>query len=257
MLNAILNSKSGRLSRDDEHNIRWKEIYRASEDLLTATIFERLSYLPPEIAWELLVSASGGQLPKYRLVEITNIEFWPNWSTEERARGVEPDVFIELELGEPAKRIHIIVESKHGGRQSKSQLSAEIQGWIEAIVSEEDERPDEIFVMAVGGLSSNDRRSKLRAEFDRVHEEMMFGEVKFSLILLDWIDLARAAAIHTPRNQNEDRVIKDMRQSLELCGYYHQIQPRQLEELIATRRINRGLTATITKMNARVAERIA
>ena len=77
MLNAILNSKSGRLSRDDEHNIRWKEIYRASEDLLTATIFERLSYLPPEIAWELLVSASGGQLPKYRLVEITNIEFWP------------------------------------------------------------------------------------------------------------------------------------------------------------------------------------
>lgn len=88
------------------------------QDLVTATIFERLSYLPAPTAWQLLADASGDKLHPYRVVDITGIEFRPMWSNKERALGVEPDVFITLDLGGPARKVHVIVEAKHGAVQS-------------------------------------------------------------------------------------------------------------------------------------------
>lgn len=114
MLNAILNSKSGRLNAADEQSIRWRDLFRGSEDLVTSTIFERLSYLPALTAWSLLAVAAGGQLTAYRMADLAEMEFWPFWDADDRVRGVEPDVFIRIELGDPGRSVQIIVEAKHG-----------------------------------------------------------------------------------------------------------------------------------------------
>ena len=45
MLMAILNNKAGRIENAQGDAVSWREIFKAYEDLLTSTFFERFSYL--------------------------------------------------------------------------------------------------------------------------------------------------------------------------------------------------------------------
>ena len=248
MLNAILSSKSGRVSPEDQQNLRWRDIFRGSEDLITATIFERLAYLAAETAWNLLASASGSQLHAYRLAEITTMEFWPIWSTEDRARGVEPDVFIAFELGDPVRKFHMIVESKYGGVQSAWQLKEEILAWRQAVLDEID-TPDHLVVVAIGGLRTGSRRQRLEDAFRDATVDLADVAGELSLVMIDWSDFARAFALHKPQSPHEGRIVEDLRRSLELYGYHHAIQPVHLERFLAHRRVKHTLAAVLMDMN--------
>lgn len=231
MLNAILESKSGRLHRGEEEGLRWRDVFRESEDLVTSTVFERLSYLPGDITWSILGSASNGALEPYRLADIKAVTYWPIWPAEGRARGVEPDVFIEVEVGDPARRAHIIVEAKHRGAQTAKQLCGELDAWMESIASGELEQPDELVVVAIGGLPHHDAVGFVDDISSYAHERLRTLDVKFTLILLDWTDLARAVNLLEEHTDHVNRIINDISRALALFGYHHAVIPRQLEDL--------------------------
>ena len=44
MLHAILHGKAGRIEQEGE-SLRWRDLFKGSEDLLTATVFGRLPHL--------------------------------------------------------------------------------------------------------------------------------------------------------------------------------------------------------------------
>ena len=46
MLNAIIYGKAGRMGWDGQkESLSWRQVFQTREDLLTATFFERFSYL--------------------------------------------------------------------------------------------------------------------------------------------------------------------------------------------------------------------
>lgn len=231
MLNAILESKSGRLHRDGEEGLRWKDIFRESEDLVTATLFERLSYLPGGIAWAILVSASNGVLAPYRLAEIRDMSFWPMWAAEGRSRGVEPDIFIECELGDPVRNLQVIVEAKHGGAQTTDQLCGELNAWLEGVDQGEFEQPDEVMMIAIGGVDKRTWNGIANAVGAHVCARLDALDIDLTIVAIDWSDLARAASLQGNVSPHVDRIIGDMTRALALFGYFHAVTPRQLEAL--------------------------
>lgn len=72
--------------------------------MLTASVFERLSYLPGADLWSILHTAFP-DLPPYRVAELKEIIFWPRWKDIESDGGqVEPDVIMDFELGDAELR---------------------------------------------------------------------------------------------------------------------------------------------------------
>ncbi len=231
MLNAILSSKSGRLRLDDQDAIRWREVFRTSEDLLTATVIERLSYLPPDLTWQILVAASNGRIAPYRLVDLQEIEFWPMWDLEGRARGVEPDVFIRLALGDPPRDTHVIVETKHGASQRVTQWTAEIRGWLQYIADGEIEQPESLVFLAIEGNDDDATQAARRKALLSALEGQLPEDLRLSVVTLAWLDILRASKEVEARNTHEGRILDDIGKGLELCGYFDRTVPRQLEKL--------------------------
>ncbi len=55
MLHAILNNKAGKSIAGSE--VHWRQLFTASEDSLTSTIFGYLFHLPIELFWQILNKA--------------------------------------------------------------------------------------------------------------------------------------------------------------------------------------------------------
>ena len=236
MLNAILNSKSGRLQSGGEQSIRWRDLFRGSEDLLTATVFERLSYLPSSVAWGLLVGAAAGQLRAFQVAELHDIQFWPMWAADGRVRGVEPDIFLAFDVGDPTLRVEVVLEAKHGGAQYEYQWAEEIRAWAEAIFDSEMSPPDLLILMAVGGNSDWQKRDERLADFIEATRSRHPTLPELSVVMISWPDLARACAAFLFGADNsapshEKRIVQDIGRALELCGYFHRVRPMQLEQL--------------------------
>ncbi|WP_206747731.1 hypothetical protein, partial [Vibrio sp. 10N.261.46.E8] len=88
MLRAILGNKSGRISVGDE-SVSVREVYKDREDMLTAAIISRVSYLSDKALNKLFQRIfTNSQLDFSKLIEV---EFWPNFSSSLQSR-VEPDV---------------------------------------------------------------------------------------------------------------------------------------------------------------------
>ncbi|MFG6082146.1 hypothetical protein ACEUZ9_002789 [Paracoccus litorisediminis] len=254
MLNAILESKSGRLSREAEKNIRWSDLFRVSEDLITATVFERLGYLPAETCWKLLIEAADGQLPRYRMAELRSLVFWPMWEAEDRVRGVELDVFIDLSLGDPPRRTHVLVEAKHGGEQKVAQLKSEVLAWAATVEAGDLDPPEHLIIMAIGGLRSAKSRSQLEKDFAATMARIGKDIPELTFVTLDWSDLARAVGMHAPGSPHEERIVEDLKRALELYGYFHVVPSTHLEQMLTSRRVNPHLTSMLMSLNTKPQE---
>jgi hypothetical protein len=108
VLKALLHRKLGRATAPlDEECGRDAEEAASDgltecEDPLTATVFERLAYLPPDIAWDILRRASkplgdGPAMPTTVPEGAQTWSFWPSLRPGERGlnkQRVEPDVLV-------------------------------------------------------------------------------------------------------------------------------------------------------------------
>ena len=155
MLNAILSGKAGRTQETIHSGTSWSTALKQSEDLLTATIFERLSYLPASIFWEVLFRTFPDILPEFNNVKLEQIEFWPTWNDATKIRKtVEPDIYLQFSLGEPLITHHLIVEIKPGtgALQRHEQWIRQWYSFHSGILPE---LPDGIVsFLAIGGLNN-------------------------------------------------------------------------------------------------------
>lgn len=150
----------------------WKQVYRQYEDFLTAGVFGRLIYLPPDLLWTLIRRCVfyPALLPEYS-GRLEKFEFWPRWDVPVSA-GLsfsykEPDLLLQF------THIDVIIEAKlddRGNPQSPQQ-------WAEEAIAKT-YQSNEIFfqdkpilIFAIGGLGdilNENQFSKKKQEFDKI-----------------------------------------------------------------------------------------
>lgn len=203
MLNAFLGSKAGTTQVAISAGTSWRTALKSSEDMLTAAVFERLSYLPGADLWGVL-QAAFPDLPPYRVAELKGITFWPRWEDVERGEGqVEPDVIMDFGLGDPQRQVTLVIEAKTGGSQSACQLKRQ---WAAAQEQEDISHP---ILVLVGGLGRN-ALPALRRELGIQPKDMVGA---------NWPNLAKALK-QAPRTMNEMvRILDDSLAALASWGY--------------------------------------
>jgi hypothetical protein len=217
MLQAIINGKAGRLPAEVKPGASWRHVFRTSEDLLTASVFERLAYLDGALIWEILRQTfRPALLPARRIVELEEIKFWPAWPDLEGTIGqdVEPDVVLRLSVGDPPRRVALVVECKTGnGRQYAGQWSKEWRAFeAQSALSDP---PDEVWLLALGGLPESATATVTR--FTEEIREKWGVEVR--ALAADWTDLSRTLDEVELGGGIAERVVEDIRAALELDGY--------------------------------------
>jgi hypothetical protein len=132
-----------------KHNKVNRAIYKANEDALTSSIFERFMYLPQELTQHIFTEALFDSIPDLDLTKFESITYWPNWDPEYTSNKirVEPDVFIRTATQD------IIIEAKRhdNKQQDKNQWIREIQAYNNEF--SDYEKP--LVFIALGGLYKN------------------------------------------------------------------------------------------------------
>lgn len=215
MLSAILNGKGRRLPVSLPAGASLRMAFVQSEDILTATVFERLAYLEGSVLWALLVATFKPRvLPERKVAELTGIEFWPTWwpAGEGVGRSVEPDVVMRFSVGDPSMEIVLVVECKLGGMQYPAQWARE---WIAARSEGATDAADETYLLALGGLPAT--AAVVVDAFTGHLRETAGIEVKAAAA--DWRDLLRALDGLDVVRQSDRRVVSDVKGALALHGY--------------------------------------
>jgi hypothetical protein len=216
MLNAITHGKGRHFQSDISAGDSLRKAFLRSEDMLTATIFERLAYLSGPVVWQILgLTFRPRFLPSLQIVQLEEIEFWPTWS-EARGRlgkSVIPDVVLRLSAGDPPRSLVLIVECKLDGSQDPNQ-------WAEEWIAHADEypssqRPDEVWLLALGG-----RPPLFEGAVARFVAEIHRNRgVEIQAAAGDWTDLLRALDNLDLSAITDRRIVLDIRQALDLFGY--------------------------------------
>ena len=123
-----------------------RNLYKANEDSLTASVFERLMYLPKELFQHILEKALFDIVPYLDLTGMESIEYWPNWDAKDTLNKdrVQPDIFIRT------SKADIIFETK---RYDKNQQDP--YQWYNQVIAyrnEYGEYQKELIYIALGGL---------------------------------------------------------------------------------------------------------
>ena len=145
MLGALLNGK-----------IRSHDTGFQFEDIITSTVFERMRYLSPPVFWS-IICETFPELPTYQVARIIEYEFWPKWELPEDSRWenktTEPDMLIQIVVGDPAQSFHIILEAKAndlGISQDEVQLRKHVVAY-EKVLEEVSAECDQLYLLAIGG----------------------------------------------------------------------------------------------------------
>ena len=216
MLSAVLNGKrrgSGLVGRDFLLGDT-----EGAEDLLTASVFERLAYLPDEVFKDVMSRLLGKENAPGALEKMT---FWPSWYESKGGRRVEPDVVLEC-----TERI-VIVEAKRYdgcGQQYAGQLANELTAAKEKGVA----RP---ILLAVGGMCNDGKE-----EADRLRKEVseaLVIQCEYDLIFISWRQFYKyfsEAVRKQSENSGLQRMLKDVEQAYDWHGVRYQ-ERRWLKDL--------------------------
>ncbi|WP_437626713.1 hypothetical protein [Sorangium sp. So ce1151] len=219
MLKALLHGKFGRVAVgvDEEADGETQETapdgLTELEDPLTSAVFERLEYLPAELAWHILRDASrplgdGPMLPAVPPVELPSWSFWPGLRPGDGGRNklrVEPDVLVSW--GDTL----LLIEAKHRCRQDPAQ-------WVEqlrAARAATEHAGKHLWLIAVGGLVMQE----LHGSLARVRREV--GCEISGLLTIRWEELREVlyTVEASTRPSPQSAVLRDMAAALEAWGY--------------------------------------
>ena len=138
-----------------KHNKVNRAIFKANEDALTSSVFQRLMYLPQELLHHIFTTALFDTIEGLELHQIEKVEFWPNWDPEYTTNKthVQPDVFIR------SAKHDVIIEAKRYDRnqQFTGQWEKEIQSYYNEYA--EDKKP--LVFIALGGLHTHNTQTIL------------------------------------------------------------------------------------------------
>lgn len=221
MLRAHLEHKLGKviaraLTEADtvgQVEISWRSKLHGDEDTLTSSVFERLSYLDPQIAWDVLRCACGAsgtdRFPGFPGGE-QEWRFWPSLSPAEKDRNerfVEPDILLLV------PGYAVILESKHRSAQYSDQ-------WVSQVRAARLAHPTrQVLHIAVGGSSQlqHQEGTKLAQETLAHH-----SEAQGAFYYLSWRQLgAELSALTQPdrTHAGQRRLVQAVLQALAAWGY--------------------------------------
>lgn len=147
MLTAITSRKAGRVQfPESEVSVSWRDIFRRSEDLLTATFFSRLRYLSDESLARVLGQLIGSETAE-NLGAFKEIEFWPKLTGLDERSWVEPDVLILFE----GATLIVEVKPPFGGKQYFAQWQAEVHAFAVECQGNKRPPPETVHFLALGG----------------------------------------------------------------------------------------------------------
>lgn len=208
MLSAVLNGKrrgSGLVGRDFLLGDT-----EGAEDLLTASVFERLAYLPDEVFKDVMSRLLGKENAPGALKEIT---FWPSWYESKEGRRVEPDVVLKC-----AGRVVIVEAKRYDGVEQ--QYADQLANELSAAKKKEIVQP---ILLAVGGMWNDGKE-----EADRLRKEVsdtLSSQYDYDLIFVSWRQLYKALAEAVRKqsgNSGLQRVLKDVELAYDWHGVRHQ-----------------------------------
>lgn len=217
MLKALLHRKLHRhvvqsdtdTDEDDRPNVEPTR----REDPLTATVFERLAYLPSSLTWNILCQAAkpladGPALPRDVPSGVPTYSFWPGLrpgADGRNAQRVEPDVLISW----PGTLL--IVEAKHYGEQWAGQWVEQIR----AVRAMPEHAEKSIWLIAVGGIVAHE----LQEQAANVRRELTNASP--GLLAMRWEDLHHAIDEFriSSRAPEQLAILNDIAAGLDAWGY--------------------------------------
>jgi hypothetical protein len=224
MLTAILNGKSRRIPHDVRPGDSWRDVFRVSEDLLTAAVLTRLCYLDGSLFWQILQrSVAPSLLPIRTVAQLREFRFWPRWgeAREKLKQDVVADALLRFKIGDPAQQATLIIEAKLRDVQRADQWALE---WI-AYNREQDTvgsgELEEVYLVALGGLNGRraERVQKLTDEANRIIASKNEPR-RLVAVGADWADLATTIYEVTRQvDQPNQRILRDITEALALAGY--------------------------------------
>lgn len=122
MLQAVLHGKAGRVEQGGQ-SLRWRELFKRNEDLLTATFFGRLPYLSNGAFEAVLGCLIGFEQAKRLAPAFIEIELWPRLTEWDERDYVEPDVILRFE----SELVMIEVKPPFSGGQYRDQWRAQMK----------------------------------------------------------------------------------------------------------------------------------
>jgi len=222
VLTAIANSKAGRLHLEgSELTVSWSEVFRRSEDLLTAVFFSRLRYLS-DFGLGKVLGFLIGQEAADSLGELDEIEFWPHLVGLEQRSWVEPDVLLHF------KNATLIIEVKppFGGDQGLIQWQAEIHAFVAECLGDRRSTPETVHFLALG-RNTRPQGEQSTSEFDTK------GCFELFIHTREWEPLARALPVWKDGCPRTDTaVFDDWRMAFELFELHVDVE-RYWEDLVA------------------------
>lgn len=180
MLNAVLAGKKRGTGLQSQQTAL--ELAEGAEDVLTASVFERLAYLPEELLSDVLTDLLG---KPFGLLQ--SIEYWPSWYLS-NGRRVEPDVLLRDD------QQTVLVEAKRydGMRQqSARQLANELlAGWKEECLGSHS------LLLTLGGLDETRESSRQQLLTDLLRQLPAGSDARFTLVCRSWQQLYQALETH-------------------------------------------------------------
>lgn len=148
MLQAVLHGKAGRIEHEGEESVSWRQLFQTREDLMTAAVFSRFTYLSSTTQNSLLQAwlHSNADFSQFE-----SIEYWPRYGYIDDAAGlrdVEPDIVLRF------NNFNILIEIKPptGGDQYYQQWQREIAAFIHS----DTQKNLPIYFLAIGRIEHKD-----------------------------------------------------------------------------------------------------